>query len=120
MEKPEEAVERLEEIYEELKDLSIEAGDLLMEHFPEIYGRAEPYDAVMFGSSSNPHFMTFRIACEDARNELDDLELHGPAHGPDYDDMPEEPEPPHTPESQARVAEMNKNMEAIKIVKYIS
>lgn len=62
------AMSDLQDIVDELDDLSRRAAQILGNHFPEAARRAEAYGALRFGSSSNPHDTTLRSIIDDIEN----------------------------------------------------
>ena len=64
-----EAIERLEQIQEELAALGAEAAELFQQHFPSLHDQGEAYGAFEFGSSSNPYDTTLESLIESAQEE---------------------------------------------------
>jgi hypothetical protein len=58
------AVERLEEIQEELRQLGQEARCLFREHFPDLGEQGDAYGAFTFGSSWNRYDTTLETLIE--------------------------------------------------------
>ena len=68
------ALDRLEEIQEELRNLGREAAELFRENFPAQYQQGDAYGAFTFGSSWNRYDTTLESLCEAALEEADEEE----------------------------------------------
>ena len=66
-----EALNRMQDIMEELRQLSEEAEGLCKEHFPSEMPSAEAYGVFDFGSSGNPYDTTYEKLIEGIENDLD-------------------------------------------------
>ena len=64
-----EALERLEQIQEELAALGEEAASLFQEHFPSLHDTGDAYGAFTFGSSWNSYNTTLESLIESAHRE---------------------------------------------------
>ena len=64
-----EALERLEQIQEELAALGEEAASLFQEHFPSLHETGDAYGAFTFGSSWNSYNTTLESLIESAHRE---------------------------------------------------
>jgi len=64
-----EAIERLEQIQEELSALGQEAAELFQEHFPSLHDTGDAYGAFSFGSSWNSFDTTLESLIESAKLE---------------------------------------------------
>ena len=64
-----EAIERLEQIQEELAALGAEAAEIFQENFPSLYDQGEAYGAFAVGSSWNSFDTTLESLIESAREE---------------------------------------------------
>ena len=64
-----EALERLEQIQEELAALGEEAASLFQEHFPSLHDTGDAYGAFTFGSSWNSYDTTLASLIESAQEE---------------------------------------------------
>ena len=63
------ALERLEQIQEELAALGEEAASLFQEHFPRLHETGDAYGAFTFGSSWNSYNTTLESLIESAHRE---------------------------------------------------
>ena len=63
-EEEQEAIERLQEILQELGELGQEAKQLIADNFPEELSTGEAYQAFTFGSSCNPYDTTLEKIVE--------------------------------------------------------
>ena len=64
-----EAIERLEQIQEELAALGQEAAELFQENFPSLHDTGDAYGAFSFGSSWNSYDTTLASLIESAQEE---------------------------------------------------
>ena len=64
-----EAIQRLEQIQEELAALGQEAAEIFQENFPSLYDQGEAYGAFAVGSSWNSFDTTLESLIESAREE---------------------------------------------------
>lgn len=62
-----EALDRLEEIQEQLEELGREAAMIFAEHFPRQHQTGDAYGAFTFGSSWNSYNTTLETLIESAR-----------------------------------------------------
>jgi hypothetical protein len=69
------ALDALENILDELDNLSAEAQDIMKEHFPETFERADQYKALSFGRSWNKYDTTLATLIKDAEEELEEGEF---------------------------------------------
>ena len=65
------ALDRLDEIQEELRNLGREAAGLFREHFPTQYRQGDAYGAFTFGTSWNQYDTTLESLREAALEEAD-------------------------------------------------
>lgn len=63
-------LDRLNEIKEQLEELSLEARELVRENFPERMAHSDAYGVFNFGSSSNPYDSTFETLIDELNEEL--------------------------------------------------
>lgn len=64
-----EALEELQELHVQLYEISERVKSIMKEHFPEELYVLERYGALDFGSSSNPHDVTFQATLDDLLDE---------------------------------------------------
>ncbi|MEK9909378.1 MAG: hypothetical protein VW498_03335 [Candidatus Thalassarchaeaceae archaeon] len=67
-----EALDRLEEIQEQLEELGREAAMIFQENFPSQYQTGDAYGAFTFGSSWNSYNTTLETLIESARRGEED------------------------------------------------
>lgn len=67
-----EALDRLEEIQEQLEELGREAAMIFQTHFPDQYHTGDAYGAFTFGSSWNSYNTTLETLIESARRGEED------------------------------------------------
>ena len=67
-----EALDRLEEIQEQLEELGREAAMIFQENFPSQYTTGDAYGAFTFGSSWNSYNTTLETLIESARRGEED------------------------------------------------
>ena len=72
MENKYEAVERLQEILNELDDLGREAAGIMRTEFPTQYRQGDAYGAFTFGQSCNPYDTTLAKLVESAEEYCDE------------------------------------------------
>ena len=68
------ALDRLDEIQQELHDLGREAAELFREHFPSQYRQGDAYGAFTFGRSWNRYDTTLAKLVESAEEYCDEEE----------------------------------------------
>jgi len=70
-----EALDRLVQIQEELRELGNEAASLMREFYPGLYRQGDAYGAFTFGSSWNSYNTTFETLVESAADDDEDEEI---------------------------------------------